>query len=292
MPDCSWEIPQPRTLEVEDPVGELDVRLVNGAVNVVGTDQPTVRIEVSELSGPPLRLSRTGTKLVVAYDDLPGRGFLRWLGRRFRHHTAVVSVSVPRATKLRVGVVGASVMISGTHGSVHTRSVCGSSTLVGLAGHTWADTVSGSVETQGLRGELSASLVSGDLTVVEGGASAVTAESVSGSMVLDLEPRAETGVDLSTVSGEVALRVPRSADARVRVRTTSGSLSSAFDEVSVRRKPGVGEATGVLGSGGGSLRATSVSGAIALLCRPARAGAGVGLGDVPATGATTAAGGV
>ncbi|QPP06640.1 hypothetical protein G4Z16_09770 [Streptomyces bathyalis] len=265
----SWSISEPQTLQIDDPVESLQVRIVGGSVNVVGTGEPGARVEVGEVEGPPLTVTREGDSLVVAYEDVPWKGFLKWLDRKGWNRHVVVSVSVPAHVRLSVGVVGASAFVSGVTGRTDLRGVSGDTTLVGIDGPVRAETVSGNVETQGLTGRIGFNSVSGDLTVIDG-RPAVKADSVSGSMILDLHTGGsdgETDVAVGTVSGEVALRMSNPVDATVEVSTASGGVSSAFDELKVEGQWGAKKVKGTLGSGRGRLQASSVSGSIALLRR-------------------------
>lgn len=263
------EISEPQKLDFDHPVDALDVLIVNGAVNVVGTEEEGARVEIAEVHGPPLLVRRAGRRIVVAYEDLPWKGFLKLLDATNWKREAVVTVSVPADSRLTVGVVGASAVVSGIRGGTSVRGVSGGTTLVGLSGDVRADTVSGSVETQSLRGALRMNSVAGDLTAIDGGASSVRADTVSGDMILDLG-RAAVGAEivLNTVSGEIAVRLPDPADADVEVGTAGGAVSSAFDELRVDGHWGAKRLTGRLGNGTGRLRATTVSGAVALLRRP------------------------
>ncbi len=272
----SWQITDARTLDFDDPVENLQVRVVNGTVNVVGTEGPGARVEVSEVQGPPLLVTREGSSLVIAYEDVPWKGFLKWLDRKGWNRKAVVSVSVPARVRLSVGVVGAAAFVSGITGRTDIRGVSGDTTLVGLTGPVRADTVSGDVEAQGLAGELDFNSVSGNLTLIDGHAGAVRADSVSGDMILDLDPGGREGgpapargmdVGLATVSGAVAVRLTSPVDAVVEAGSASGGVSSAFEELKVEGMWGAQKATGTLGSGGGRIKADSVSGSIALLRR-------------------------
>ncbi|MET9683917.1 DUF4097 family beta strand repeat-containing protein [Streptomyces coeruleorubidus] len=265
-----WSVTEPRKLTFDEPVSELHVRLVNGTVNVVGTDEGSARLEVSEIEGPPLVVTQEGGTLTVAYEDLPWKGFLKWLDRKGWRRSAVVSLAVPAPTRVEVGVVGAAAVISGIEGPAVVKGVTGDTTLVGLSGPVRADTVSGSVEAQDVTGDLRFNSVSGDLTVVEGSGSSVRADSVSGSMIVDLDPGGPTDVRLTSVSGEIAIRLPDPADAEVEANTASGAVSNAFDDLRVHGQWGAHKITGRLGAGTGKLRATTVSGSIALLRRPSR----------------------
>lgn len=269
MPVSTWAIAEPRKLTFDEPVTALSVRIVNGAVNVVGTDEPTARLEVSDIEGPPLIVTQQDGVLTVSYEDLAWQGMLKWLDRKGWHRRAVVSLAVPAGSSVEVGVIGAGAFVSGVRGRTDVRGVTGDTTLVGLAGPVGAETVSGNVEAQAVTGDLRFHSVSGDLTVVEGAGASVKAESVSGSMVLDLDSTGTpTDVRLATVSGELAIRLPHPADARVEANTASGSVSNGFEDLRVSGQWGAKKITGTLGSGTGTLRATTISGSIALLRRP------------------------
>ncbi|MFC8369792.1 DUF4097 domain-containing protein [Streptomyces sp. NPDC057239] len=267
MPE--WSVAEPTKLTFDTPVSNLHVRIVNGTVNIVGTDDPSAHLQVSEIDGPPLVVTQRDGTLTVAYDDLPWKGFLKWLDPKGWRRSAVVSLAVPARTRVEVGVVGAGAVVSGIHGPTAVKGVAGDTTLVALSGPVHADTVSGNVEAQSVTGDLRFASVSGDLTVVEGSGSSVRADTVSGSMIVDLDPDGPTDVKLTSVSGEIAIRLPDPADAEVEANTASGAISNAFDDLRVQGMWGAHKLTGRLGAGSGKLRATTVSGSIALLRRPA-----------------------
>ncbi|MFJ4854374.1 MULTISPECIES: DUF4097 family beta strand repeat-containing protein [unclassified Streptomyces] len=269
MPVSTWTIAEPKKLTFDEPVTALSVRIVNGTVNVVGTDEPTARLEVTGIEGPPLIVTQKDGVLTVTYEDLAWQGLLKWFDRKGWHRHAAVSLAVPAGSAVEVGVVGAGAFVSGIRGRTDVRGVTGDTTLVGLAGPVGAETVSGNVEAQAVTGDLRFHSVSGDLTVVEGAGASVRAESVSGDMVLDLDPNGKpTDIRLTTVSGEVAIRLPHPADAKVEANTASGSVSNGFEDLRVDGQWGSKRITGTLGSGSGTLKATTVSGSIALLRRP------------------------
>ncbi|MFF7748203.1 DUF4097 domain-containing protein [Streptomyces sp. NPDC007971] len=263
-----WSVAEPRKLTFDAPVSDLHVRIVNGTVNVVGTDEGSARLEVSDIEGPPLIVTQRDGTLTVAYEDLPWKGFLKWLDRKGWRRSAVVSLAVPADTRVEVGVVSAGAVVSGISGASVVKGVNGDTTLVGLSGPVRADTVSGSLEAQAVTGDLRFNSVSGDLTVVEGSGPSVHADSVSGSMIIDLDPDGPTDVRLTSVSGEIAIRLPHPADAEVEANTASGTISNAFEGLRVHGQWGAHKITGRLGAGTGRLRATTVSGSIALLRRP------------------------
>ncbi|MFE1432961.1 DUF4097 domain-containing protein [Streptomyces griseoaurantiacus] len=264
-----WSVAEPGKLTFDDPLTSLHVRIVNGTVNVMGTEDSTARLEVSGIEGPPLTVTHKNGTLTVAYDDLPWRGFLKWLDRKGWHRSADVTLAVPSGTRVEVGVVGAHAMVSGIEERTEVKGVTGDATLVGISGPLRATTVSGNVETQAVSGEQRLNSVSGDLTVVEGASSAVKADSVSGAIILDLDPTGgPTDARLTNVSGEIAVRLAHPADVEVEANTAGGAVSNAFEDLRVSGQWGTKRISGRLGSGTGRLRATTVSGSIALLRRP------------------------
>ncbi|RRQ84038.1 DUF4097 family beta strand repeat-containing protein [Streptomyces griseofuscus] len=265
-----WSVAEPQKLTFDAPVSTLQVRIAGGTVNVMGVEEGPARLEVSDIEGPPLLVTHENGTLTVGYEDLTWQGFTKLLDRRSWRRSAVVSLAVPADAKVEVGTVGAGAVISGVRGPAVVRGVTGDTALVGLSGPVQANTVSGNLEAQAVTGELRFTSVSGDLTVVEGLGPAVRADSVSGSMIVDLDPEGPTDVHLTSVSGEIAIRLPHPADAEVEANTASGRISNAFEGLRVQGQWGAHKITGRLGAGTGRLRATTVSGAIALLRRPDR----------------------
>ncbi|MCJ0871459.1 DUF4097 domain-containing protein [Streptomyces sp. AP-93] len=289
-PPKIWSVAEPQKLTFEEPVAEVRVRVVGGTVNVVAADEGPARLEVSEVDGPPLHVVQDGGILTVSYEDLPwngSQGFKEWFeakpwkawssggfGRKAWERSATVTLTVPAAAHVQLARVGATVFVSGIEGGTEIHGVSGETTLVGLSGKVKAHTVSGGVEAQSVTGELGFHSVSGGLTVVDGAVGSVRADSVSGDMLIDLalddrpEPR-PVDISLTSVSGQVAIRLPHPADARVEANTATGGVSNAFEDLQVSGQLGAKRITGTLGAGAGTLRATTVSGSIALLRRPA-----------------------
>ncbi|MEU5218921.1 DUF4097 family beta strand repeat-containing protein [Streptomyces sp. NPDC020807] len=268
-----WSVTEPTKLAPAEPVTRLRVRIVNGTVNVVGTDESSARVEISEIEGPPLIVTRDGSTLTVTYEDLQWKNVLQWLDRKGHRRRAVVSVAVPAGADVEVGAVGAETVVSGIRGRTEVRGVTGDTTLLGLSGPVRAESVSGNLEAQSVTGALKISSVTGSVTVIEGASDSVKAETVSGDMVIDLDQTAGTDgppadIRLSSVSGEVAIRLPHPADARVEASTTSGSVTNGFEDLRVAGQWGTKSLTGTLGSGRGTLKATTVSGSLTLLRRP------------------------
>jgi hypothetical protein len=260
-----WTVDRPQVIDVEEPVTALAVRIVAGHVDVVTTDAPTCRVEITEIENDPLLVSVDNGVLTIRHDRLSWDGVLGWL--RSERRRAVVSVAVPAGCAARIGVVSASAVVAGLQGPVTVRCVSGDVVLDGVGGPAEIESVSGDIEGRGLDGNLTLKTVSGRLTVVDGHAGRIRAHSVSGDVALDLHPVATVDIDVATVSGDVTVRLPGDAGMRVDVASTSGDLACAFPGVSSDKKPGRHKISGSVGDGSGALHGRTVSGRVALLAR-------------------------
>ncbi|MBH1938084.1 DUF4097 family beta strand repeat protein [Streptomyces sp. AV19] len=261
-----WKLAAPQKLTFEGPVKALNVRLVSGTVSIVGTADESARMELTEISGPPLLVALEEGMLNVGYEDLPWNAFRRWFDHGGWRRSAAVTLAVPAGTRVEVGVVDAGAVVSGISGDTDVRGVSGDATLVGLTGNVRVHTVSGSLEAQSLAGELRFHTVSGGLTLVEGRNGTVKAESVNGDMAIDLAGAGLVpSLGLTTVSGGIAVRLPHPVHADVEVSAAAGGVSCAFESLAVTGQWGAKRVAGRLGDGRGGLKVTTVSGAVALL---------------------------
>lgn len=273
-----WTVEGPDRITIDEEVRTLQVRIVDGAVNVVAAEGPA-RLEVTELKGEPLHVTLVDGVLTVTYQDLSSwsefgdvlksvnsvKGFLS----SFKHkRVASVTLTVPAATEVKVGTVSAGSTVSGFAGHVSAQTANGDVTLVGLTGRTSANTITGDVDAQSVAGELKLNTVSGGLTVVAGTADKVQANAVTGAVTLDLAVATPTDIKVTTVSGAVGVRLPSLADTRVEAGTNSGQISSTFEQLKVGGSWGAKRLSGQLGDGVGNLSVTTVSGAVTVLHRP------------------------
>ena len=261
----TWTLDHPDKLTFDE-VHRVLVKTVEGSVSVVGSDdQPT--LELSELSGEPLRVQHDGGTLTIDYER-PWRPWpLAWLTGGAQRRKAVLTLAVPRDCRVELKVVSASLMVGGLQAPVDVHTVSGEITLTGLRGPVEAESVAGPVQAAGVTGDLSARTVSGDLTVAEGGGGSVRAKTVSGAVTIDLQASGDRDINLTSVSGDLTVRLPETSDLQVKLQSTSGQVSSAFEQLERDRTPGRYTAWGRLGAGTGRLRAASTSGHVALLRR-------------------------
>ncbi|WP_433056795.1 DUF4097 family beta strand repeat-containing protein [Dactylosporangium sp. CS-033363] len=261
-----WKISEPERLALDGEVVDLNVSLVAGRLNVVGSDEGPARVEVAEIADRAVNVSVAGGRLDVSQDFPKGwPGFLWWLfGSRFK---VDVSVVVPTGATVKLHVASGTVIASSLRNGAEVDVTSGRITLLGIDGPVKGRIVSGSIEGLTLGGEVALETVSGEIVVADSTAAKVSARTISGSVTCDLDnPPDGTEVHLDTVSGEITARVREDSDLRVSLHAVSGHVLNAFPELDQHGRNSV---TGRLGSGtGGHLAASATSGSISLLRRP------------------------
>lgn len=259
----SWTVNTPVTMDFDD-VTELNVRLIGGTVAVLATgDGPSLTI--GEVKGRPLQVEHDGGRLTVSYETLTWERLLDFLNPC--SDKAAVTVTVPSSCPIRLGVVGATALVSGLTAGASVKGVTGDITLDGVTGDITANTVSGELQARDIDGTVRFASVSGALTLADSAIGSLTAESVSGDITADVTLDSDGGVQVSTLSGDVALRLPADADAAVRLSSMSGRIRSDFDSLQPRKVPGTRALSGNVGAGTGQVSVSTVSGAITLLRR-------------------------
>ncbi|GAA3457819.1 DUF4097 family beta strand repeat-containing protein [Dactylosporangium matsuzakiense] len=262
----AWKIGEPERLAFDEEVVDLNVSLVAGRLNVVGSDDGPARVEVAEIGDRAVSVELGNGRLDVSQDFPRGwPGFLWWLfSARFK---VDVSVVVPTGTTVRLHVASGTIIASSLRNGASVNVTSGRITLLGLDGRVTGRIVSGSIEGLTLGGEVELETVSGEIVVADSTAAKVTARTISGSVTCDLDnPPAGTAVHLDTVSGEITARVREDSDLRVSLHAVSGHVISAFSELDQHSRNSV---TGRIGTGaGGQLAASATSGSISLLRRP------------------------
>jgi hypothetical protein len=260
-----WTVDRPTVLEVDEAISAVDVRVVSGHVDLVCGEGDGAHVEVTEIDGPPLRVTVADGRLTIAHEALQWSSLLGFRLRSRERRRAVVSVAVPVQCSATVGLVTADAIVAGLGGDVTVRCVSGDVTLDSTGGDVHVQTVTGDVELRDVGGAIALITVSGAVTVVDGRPPSVQAKSVSGDVMLDLHSTGAVVVDVSTVSGDLTVRLPASSGLAVDVVSTSGDVASAFDGVELSKRPGVHRLSGRVGDGSGRLRGRSVSGRVALL---------------------------
>jgi hypothetical protein len=257
-----------RVIDLDD-VRKLKVGLVGGQIDVIGHDEPGVRVEVHGVTVKDLRIEVNGDFLEIDHPQLRWDNFLE-VFRNFGSGgpRAEISVAVPRSTVLNLGVVSASALVSGLRTDAWLNTVSGDIIVDGLDGNLSVNAVSGDVQSRGLTGALTANSVSGDIAAT-GRIPKATIDTVSGAMLVDSAGPVHQ-VSLNTVSGTSTVRLDEGVPANFVVRSVSGRVR--VDGVD-RSGNGSGPTTNYTGSVGelsGSfvdVRAHSVSGDVTVLRR-------------------------
>ena len=251
-------------------VRKLKVGLIGGQVDVIGHDEPTARVEVSEVTGKELKISIDGDTLEVDHPQWRWDNFID-VFRSWRDKArADVTILVPRDVELKLGVISATALVSGLVTDAKLNTVSGEITADGLVGDLDLNTVSGELTARDHRGEVTAHTVSGDITV-SGSVPKFSVDSVSANIYLDLFD-IPYEVTTNTVSGDVTMRLDENVGVRYRLNTVSG-VAHLDGTTIVRGSMGrtYTHQTDSLEGRWLDMSASSVSGNISVVRRPAGA---------------------
>jgi hypothetical protein len=263
---------QTRVIDLEG-VNTLKVSMIGGQIDIVGRDEPGVRIEVHSVTGKDLRVEAEGGRVEIDHPQLRWDNFLK----AFRNFgsggpRAEISVAVPRATALTLGVVSASALVSDLVADARLNTVSGDLIIDGITGDLTVNSVSGDVQARTLVGGLNANSVSGDVAAT-GELTAVVVDTVSGSILIDAAGAVHR-IGLNSVSGDATIRLDGSFPANYVVRSVSGRVQ--IDGVvhsgkGTARTTNVALTAGELSGAFVDVRANSVSGDITVVRRAAEA---------------------
>jgi len=254
-----------KTIDLEV-VRKLKIGLIGGQVDVIGHDEPGVRVEVHSVSGKDLKITIDGDQLEIDHPQLRWDNFIdvfrSWNGKA----RVDVSLAVPRDVALKFGVISAEGLISGLTTDAKISTISGDVTIDGVVGDLELNAVSGEISVRDHVGKLSAHSVSGDI-MATGTLHRFSADTVSGNMFLDI-----TGVpdeiNSNSVSGDLTVRLDEGVGARYRVNSVSGKLQ--LDDTIIRGMTGRNftHQSGSLDGRWIEVSANSVSGNVSVVRRP------------------------
>ena len=216
----NWMVEDRLTTRLEG-AREAHVHVEAGEVSVTAGDCPS-SLDVERVSGDPIAVDLTDGVLQVRYDRSS-----RWGCTRNR---ALVGLVVPAGTDVVVGSTSASVVIGGLGGDTSVRTLSGDVVLDRVGGGARVRSASGDLEAREPSGTLRYETVSGDLTVVAGSVSGLSARTVSGHVLADLEARVGGEYEVATISGRVVVRVGGDGGMRVDARSLSGRIKTGLAE--------------------------------------------------------------
>jgi DUF4097 and DUF4098 domain-containing protein YvlB len=269
-----------------EPEARIEVGNVAGRIAVEAWDRDEVEIRGELGEGAKGLLIEGDAGRLSIKVDYPrggnGGGWFGWWGGG-RVGDTTLDLKVPARALLTLSAVSADIDVQGMVGRelvaksvsggvridadpqrLEVGSVSGKQRLRSAAGEISAETVSGSVEVRAEAPQsLRAESVSGTLDLqVSGSAASVTAESVSGSIRLSgaLAPGAR--IRMESLSGGIDLRLPRATSARLSASSFSGRIDSDAGEVE-RKRYGPGSSLAhTLGKGDADVSLESFSGGI------------------------------
>lgn len=256
-----------RVIDLEG-IRKLKIGLVGGQVDVVGHDEPGVRIEVHGVTIKDLRIEASGDVVEIDHPQLRWDNFLE-VFRNFGTGgpKAEISVAVPRALALTLGVVSASALVSGLHTDARLNTVSGDIIVDTLTGDLSVNAVSGDVQVRGLTGSLSANSVSGDVAAT-GTIRAASIDTVSGAMLVD-GTGPISSIALNTVGGAATVRLDEGYPSNFVLRSVSGRVHVDGVKRSTAAPTNYVDSVGELSGQFADVRINSVSGEITVLRRAA-----------------------
>ncbi|MDP9026443.1 MAG: hypothetical protein M3N46_02660 [Actinomycetota bacterium] len=261
MAEEKWLVDGPKTIDVEN-IRKLKVGLISGQVDIVGHDEPGVRVEIHSVSGRELKVSVEGDLLQIDHPQLSWDNWLEVFSSFRGNARADLSIMVPRDIALKFGVVNAEALISGLRADATLSTVNGDLVLDGLSGNIQVNSVNGEISVRNHTGRLTVHAINADVTV-SGAISTMTSDTVSGDVFADITGTPDE-LRISTVSGTITARLDEGVPVAYTVNTVTGQLQLDDSEINGIR----GRYTGKYGTLDGhwlDFRANTVSGSISVL---------------------------
>jgi DUF4097 and DUF4098 domain-containing protein YvlB len=221
MAQEKWLVDGPKTIDIES-ARTLKVGLIGGQIDIVAHDEPGVRVEVHSVSGKDLKVSIDGDTVEIDHPQLSWDNWLdvfkSWTGRA----KADVSVMVPRDIRVKLGVVSASALLSGTNEDASLSTVSGDLVIDNVSGDLSLNSVSGEITVRNHYGKIDAHSVSGDITAA-GTLHRYSSDSVSGAVMIDAADIPDE-IRVNTVSGAVTVRLESEVPVSYALNTVGGKL--------------------------------------------------------------------
>jgi len=240
MPSWDFETHPPARLDLDVPVGRIEIETVND-------DRTHVELEALTSAGEDLvadaRIEcRESGGVYTVRVLVPQRS--GWFISFERDPQILVRISCPTKTELSVRTKSADVIARGeyeavdiksasgdvnigeVHGDAQIKSASGDVALDQVGGRVQVHTASGDTAIQRADGDVTVALISGDLWIRDAGAS-VRANSVSGDQ--RIEAVVEGVVESHSVSVDIWIGVRRGSRVYVDANTISGATSSELE---------------------------------------------------------------
>lgn len=187
-----------------DRLDALKLSFARGSITVLGHDEPSAWIDISEVTELPVAIEVNGADVRVKHTSGGLIPFIDDLKTRTRASATVV-VMVPHAATVDFASTSAELVLSEVTGKVNAATVGGRVTLESCGGEATLNSVTGEISVIGQSGDLTVHTVSGEVTV-GGSLAQLWLNSVSAAAHLDLSGR-QRRISINQASGDTQLRL-------------------------------------------------------------------------------------
>jgi hypothetical protein len=219
MAEHRFHTPEPVELEINVPVGDVDIETVEG-------DESLITLEGSEKMLDHVTIEQHGRRIVVEMKGRKALGITIQIGELTWGSTGElkVRVRVPHGSQVVLTTAAADMRLRGRVQSLESKSASGDLVMSGeIERDAVVKTVSGDVRLDRVGGNLRFTTVSGDVLVRSVGRS-VEGKAVSGDV--RLESTREGNVGVQSVSGDIEVGVEPGTNLDVDAGSVSGDLNS------------------------------------------------------------------
>ncbi|MEO5316358.1 DUF4097 family beta strand repeat-containing protein [Pseudarthrobacter sp. CC12] len=224
MPGGNWTVTGPQSIDV-DAVTSLKLGLVRGSFTITEHDDPSVRLQFSEVHGDPVAVSLNGGRLEVRHQLHGAQGWFKNLMETVNHNSdnaAAVTVAIPRGVEVEAGTVSGEGLASGISAHVRLNTVSGAVTAEDTSGELQVNTVSGQVSVRNHRGVLTAKSISGEVTA-SGHFTHVRTNTVSGHLDFNLLGYTQD-FGSNSVSGDLTITLPADVGVDIVAKSAGGAV--------------------------------------------------------------------
>lgn len=219
----------------------VEVSNVAGEITISGWDRNEVRLTGSLGDDQEIKIRESSSGISFEVRNIDSQDDYEEANLEFRVPAGAsivaegVSADIVISAINGAGIVAESVSgdveVSAEVGRIELSTVSGDIEFTGRAGRGAFESVSGDIEASGVSGEVSVSTVSGDATLKAGLLERAQFETVSGNLELTLSLADGGRLTAEAMSGDVVLKVPAEQQGEFNVQTFTGDIRSDFGDV-------------------------------------------------------------
>jgi predicted Ser/Thr protein kinase len=221
-----------------EPGGKLTMKVDRGSVNVTGSDQNTVEIQVDRkvtraddseatrmLKEERLVLKQTGNDVSITTHEPPSfsnHSFWGWLSEP--NLNVHYEITLPRKFDVRLETSGGRIKVASLHGNADVKTEGGSLDFNDIDGRVNGQTEGGGIRAVSCKNELLIQTQGGGITIERFTGSRVRATTEGGSVSADFAAAPKADCELRTEGGSVTARLPGSAAVTLDAHSDGGSV--------------------------------------------------------------------